>query len=61
MLNTRAEDILVDYFINDKEIEQNTIEQIKDEYNFDEIKDAFDNAAGPHQLDFLMAETTKIL
>ena len=33
-----------------KELEDKT-EQIKDKYNFDKIKDAFDHAAVPHQLE----------
>ena len=41
-LGARAEDILADDIVNDKVIEQKTIAQIKDKYNFDEIKDAFD-------------------
>ena len=42
-LGTRAEDILADEIVNDKDIEQKkTKEQIKDKYNFHEIKDAFD-------------------
>ena len=39
-------------FVSSKELEDKTIEQIKDEYNFDEIKDAFDHAAVLHQLGF---------
>ena len=38
--------------MNPKELEEKTIEQIKKEYNFDEIKDAFDHAAVPVQLEF---------
>ena len=38
VLSTDAED---DY-VSDKVLEDKTIEQIKDEYNFDEIKKAFD-------------------
>ena len=39
-------------FVSSKELEDKTIEQIKDEYKFDKIKDAFDHAAVPHQLEF---------
>lgn len=52
MLNnpcTEAEDILKDDFINSKELEDKTLEQIKNE-----IKDAFDHAAVPSQLDFIL-------
>ena len=52
ILNTKAEKILADDYLNDKNIEEKTIEQLKDEYKFDEIKDAFDEGAVPHQLDF---------
>ena len=51
-LGAEAEDILEEDFISLKELEDKTIEQIQDEYNFDEIKDAFDRAAVPHQLEF---------
>ena len=46
-------DISADDYVNDKVIEEKTIEQLKDEYKFDEIKDAFDEGAVPHQLEFL--------
>ena len=46
-LDVEAEDILDDQFVNPKQLEEKTIEQIKEEYNFDEIKDAFDRAAVP--------------
>ena len=55
LLNTQgaeAEDILDDQFVNPKELEENAIEQIKDEYDVDKIKDAFDHAAVPAQLEF---------
>lgn len=51
-LSTEAEDILKDYFVIDKTLEEKTIKQIKEEYHFDEIKGAFDNAAVPQQLEF---------
>ena len=51
-LGVEAEDILDDQFVNPKQLEEKTIEQIKEEYNFDEIKDAFDRAAVPAQLGF---------
>ena len=37
-----------------------TIEQLKDEYKFDEMKDSFDEGAVPHQLDLFMEATMKI-
>ena len=36
------------------------IEQLKDEYNFDEIKDAFDEGGVPRQLNFFMEVTMKV-
>ena len=48
-------------FVNPKELEEKTTEQITEQYNFDEIKDAFDQAAVPVQLEFFfMVETMKI-
>ena len=52
MLGKEAEDILKEVFVNLKELENKTLENIKDEYNFDEIKDAFDDASVPKQLEF---------
>ena len=49
-LRTKAEDNLKDDFVSEKALEEKTIKQIQEEYNFDEIKDAFDNAAVPQQL-----------
>ena len=42
VLRTEAEGILEDDYVNDKVIQEKTIEQISDEYNFDDIKDDFD-------------------
>ena len=33
---------MTDDYINDKELQAKTLEQIKEEYKFDEIKEAFD-------------------
>ena len=52
MLGREAEDILKEELVNLKELEDGTLENIKDEYNFDEIKDTFDDAAVPKQLEF---------
>ena len=44
-----------------KQEEDTVLEQIKKkEYNFDEIKDPFDKATVPLQLDFVMGEIIKI-
>ena len=47
ILSTDAEDILKYNYVNDKVLEDKTIEQIKAEFNFDDIKDAFDNRQVP--------------
>ena len=52
VLGPEAEDILKEKFVNPKELEYETLEKIKEEYNFDEIKDAFDEASVPKQLEF---------
>ena len=38
-------------FLNKNSLIKNN-SKIKEDYNFDEIKDAFDEGAFPHQLDF---------
>ena len=38
-------------FLNKNSLIKNN-RKIKEDYNFDEIKDAFDEGAFPHQLDF---------
>ena len=60
ILSTEVENILADDYVNDKNIKEIIIEQLKNEYKFDEIKDAFDEGAVPHQLDFFMGATMKI-
>ena len=44
----------MDDCLSDKTIQEKTIEQLKDEYKFDEIKDAFDEGLVPHQLEFFL-------
>ena len=59
LLNTlggEAKAFLEDNFITSKELEEKTLENIKEEYNFDAVKDAFDNATVPHQLEFFCGE-----
>ena len=51
-LGPEAEDILEDNFVTSKELEDKTLENIKEEYNFDEIKDVFDDTVVPYQLEF---------
>ena len=61
VLSTKAEDILAGIFVNDKAIEEKITEQLKDEYKFDDIKDAFDEEAVPHQLEFFYGGAKKTL
>ena len=61
VLSTDVKDILKSNYITDKEIGDKTIEQIKDEYNFDQIKDAFDEGQIPSQLEFFSIVTMIIL
>ena len=52
VLSTDVEDILKSNYVTDKEIEVKTIVQMKDEYNLDQINDAFDEGQIPSQLEF---------
>ena len=52
ILGPEAEDILDDEIVNKKELEDEVLENIKEEYCFEEIKDAFDEASVPHRLEF---------
>lgn len=61
VLSTKAEDILAGIFVNDKAIEEKITEQLKDEYKFDDTKDAFDEEAVPHQLEFFYGGAKKTL
>ena len=49
-LGVHADNILDQKFVNKKQQEDAIFKQIKEEYNFDEIKDAFDEATVPHQI-----------
>ena len=53
-LSTNAEGILADDYVNPEELQDRTIKQIKEEYKFDEIKDAFDERKIPPQLEFFL-------
>ena len=52
ILWTDAEDGLKDDYVNDEVLDDKTIKQIKDEYSFDDIKDAFDDGQVALQLEF---------
>ena len=51
-LGAEADDISEQKFVNIKQQEDAVLEQIKEDYNFVEIKDTFDEGAVPDQLDF---------
>ena len=59
VLPTNTENIVKDDYVNDKVIEDKTIEQIKDEYNIDAIKDAFDD--GQVLIKFFLVEKIRAL
>ena len=42
VLSTKTDEILQDDYINDYALNEKTVEEIKDKYNFDQIKDTFD-------------------
>ena len=52
LLGVEADDILEQKVVNKKQQEDAVLKQINEDYNFDEIKDVFDEGAVPHQLDF---------
>ena len=61
VLSTDAEKFLEDHYNNDKILEDKTYEQIKEEYNFDEMIDAFGDGKIPPQLDFFFLVVTMII
>ena len=54
VLGTEGEKILEDNLLQAKELEDKNIEQIKEEYEFDKIKDVFDKRTVSPQLDFFL-------
>ena len=51
ILGAVAEDILDEGLVDKKELEDEVLENIKEEYGFEEIKDAFGEASVSHQLE----------
>ena len=51
VLSINAEKFLTDDYVNDKKLQDKILEQRKEEYNFDELKNAFDKQKIPPQLD----------
>ena len=54
VLSVEADDILDKQLVIKKEQEVAVLEQLKGEYNFDDIKDAFDEGTVPHQVEFFL-------
>ena len=52
MLGVEAEDILDEKFVNKIELEEEALENAKEEYDVEEIKDDFDEGVISNQLDF---------
>ena len=52
ILGSEAEDILHEGFVDEKELEDEVLENIKEEFGFEQIKVAFNEASAPHQLEF---------
>ena len=52
ILGPGAEDILNERFVNEKKLKDEFLENIKEEYGFEQIKDGFDEDSVPHQLEF---------
>ena len=53
ILAPETEAISDEGFVNKKELEDEVLENIKEEYGFEEIKNGFDEPSVPHQLEFL--------
>ena len=49
-----AENVLQNDYVSDRMLNGNRIEEIKEEYNFDDIKNEFDEGHVPPSLEFLM-------
>ena len=56
-----AEKNLTDDYVSNEKLKDKTLEKIKEEYKFDEIKDAFDEGKIPSQLDFFFFVVTMIV
>ena len=61
ILGPEAEDISDEGFVNKKELQDKVLENIKGEYGFEEINDAFDETSVPHQLEISMVVSMKTL
>ena len=55
-LGVEADDVLNQEFVSSKELQDATLEQIKEEYDFNKIENAFDEGSIPAQLDFFYGD-----
>ena len=58
-LGVEPNDVLDCQFVTKKQEEDAALEKIMEEYNFDAIKDAFDDGDPPPQVKFFIVETTR--
>ena len=58
---TKADDILNTDYVNDKDLNEKGIEDIKEEYDFEDIKDTLAKGNIPQQLKHFLEVTIKIL
>ena len=58
-LGVEPNDVLDSQFVTKKQEEDAALEKIMEEYNFDAIKDAFDDGDPPPQVKFFIVETTR--
>ena len=61
VLGAETDDISKDKFVNSKKFEDDALENIKEEYGAEEIKDAFDEGAIQNNLNFSMVVLMNIL
>ena len=61
VLGAEADDTLDKQFVNKKEQEDAVLEQLKDQHNFDHIKNAFHEGIASDQVEFFMEEITIVL
>ena len=61
ILWTDAGDVLKDDYVNDEVLDDKTIKQIKDEYSFDDIKDAFEDGQVALRLESFLVVKMKTL
>ena len=55
VLSTKTDDIIQNSYVNDKVLNEKNIEDSKEEYNFEETKDHFDDGRVPPKLEFFFS------